>query len=122
MGKLLYQHICIEFVCMVYLFVEEGNHSPTDRNSGSSTCPSDYEVVDNPPMITSTTEMTASAISTQSESDADIKSLQLQNGLLTNEVQSLNNELTSLIQRARQAESGECMYNNVPCLVIYSNG
>ena len=73
-------------------------------------------------MITSTTEMTASAISTQSESDADIKSLQLQNGLLTNEVQSLNNELTSLIQRARQAESGECMYNNVVCLVIYGNG
>ena len=37
---------------------------------------------------------------------ADLKSLELENGLLKNEVQSLNNELTSLIQRARNAEQG----------------
>ena len=38
---------------------------------------------------------------------ADLKSLELENGLLKNEVQSLNNELTSLIQRARNAEQGQ---------------
>ena len=42
----------------------------------------------------------------QQTAAADLKSLELENGLLKNEVQSLNNELTSLIQRARNAEQG----------------
>lgn len=61
--------------------------------------------------------MMVSAVSTQSDSpgvetdtqlvaETDLKAVELENGLLKNEVQSLNNELTSLMQRARQAESG----------------
>ncbi|XP_067942282.1 golgin subfamily A member 5-like [Watersipora subatra] len=90
---------------------EDANHSPTDRNSGSSACPSDYEVVDNPPMTSSYADMTASTASAQSAPASetppsnDVKSLELENDLLKTEMQSLNNELTSLIQRARKAES-----------------
>lgn len=96
---------------------DDANHSPTDRNSGSSACPSDYEVVEAPPALTASADMTASVVSTSSTGileaplDNDMKSLELENGLLKNEVQSLNNELTSLITRARSAESGKLSVN-----------
>lgn len=88
--------------------VADDNPSPSDRNSGSSTCPSDYEVVDPP-----SNDMTSSMVSTQSatEDSNTIKSLELENSLLKNEIQSLNSEVSSLLHRTKQAEAGGLTFN-----------
>lgn len=82
----------------------DDNPSPSDRNSGSSACPSDYEVVDS-----LGNDMTSSMMSTQSaaEDGNAIKSLELENSLLKSEIQSLNSEVSSLLNRTKQAESGK---------------
>jgi len=79
--------------------------------------------------MTVSEEMTASAMSTHSmglpsdaaaAADADVKSLELENGLLKSEIQSLNSEVTSLLQRVRQAESGKLAwwFNTCICVLL----